>query len=233
MFLEFAKRFSFLQNIVVNIVTSLHPSIMHNLAKIEIIKKAMWNCELEQITGWYFEFGVYEGTSLFAAIKAHKKIKSTITRNFYGYDSFEDGFKYFNKKDKHPFFKEGDFISSYTKAKKRFKKFPNVQLIKGYFEETIDNGKGRDIYKDDTCAIAFIDCDLMHASLVALEYIQPILQPGSIIIIDDYYAYKGNESLGPCGAFNTFLTKYSHIKARSFADYGYGGKAFIITKVTA
>ena len=71
----------------------------------------------------------------------------------------------------------------------------------------------------------------MHASMVALEYIQPILQPGSIIIIDDYYAYKGDENLGPCGAFNRFLNKYTTIKARSFADYGYWGKAFIITKV--
>ncbi|MCX6824754.1 MAG: hypothetical protein NTY80_00885 [candidate division SR1 bacterium] len=191
----------------------------------------MWNCELEKIEGGYFEFGVYEGTSLFAAVKTHKKIKSEIKRNFYGFDSFDDGFKYFDEKDKHPFFKEGDFVSSYEKVKRRFKKFTNVKLIKGYFEETIDKGKGKDIHNNDKCAIAFIDCDLMNPSMVALEYIKPMIQAGSILIIDDYYAYKGDENLGPCGAFNKFLSKYPHIKAREFADYGYGGKAFIITRI--
>ncbi len=228
MLLEIAKNSSFIQNFVVNIVTGIHPSIMHNLGKIEVIKKAMWNCELEQVEGGYFEFGVYEGTSLYAAVKAHKKIKSVMKRNFYGFDSFDEGFKYFDKRDEHPFFKEGDFVSSYEKTKKRFAKFHNVKLIKGYFEETVVGEKAKSIHGHDTCAIVFIDCDLMSPSVVALEYIAPLLREGSIIIIDDYYAYKGKEDLGPYGAFQAFLASHPNIKVREFADYGYGGKSFIV-----
>jgi hypothetical protein len=230
MLLEIAKNSSFIQNLVVNIMTSVHPSIMHNLGKIEIIKKAMWNCELEQVEGGYFEFGVYEGTSLYSAVKAHTKIKSTIKRNFYGFDSFDEGFKYFDTRDEHPFFKEGDFVSSYEKTKKRFSKMSHVKLIKGYFEETVVGEKAKHIHGKDVCAIVFIDCDLMGPSVVALEYIAPLLQEGSIIIIDDYYAYKGKEDLGPCGALNSFLQKHQTIKVREFSDYGYGGKSFIVTK---
>lgn len=229
MLFNIAKNSSFIQNFVVNIMTNIHPSIMHNLGKIEIIKKAMWNCELEQVEGSYFEFGVYEGTSLYASVKAHRNIKSVMKRNFYGFDSFDEGFKYFDKRDEHPFFKEGDFISSFTKVKKRFANLPHVKLIKGYFEETIADGKGDHIYGKDKCAIAFIDCDLMGPSVVALTYVAPLLQEGSIIIIDDYYAYKGKEDLGPYGAFKSFLNTHSTIKVREFADYGYGGKAFIVT----
>lgn len=231
MLFEIAKRFNFIQNLVVNIQTSLHPSIMHNLGKIEMIKKAMWHSELESLEGDYFEFGIYEGTSLYAAVKAHQKIASKFKRNFYGFDSFDAGFKYFDDKDNHPFFKEGDFVSSYEKAKKRFRKFPNVKLIKGYFEETTTTAEARDIYGNNLCAIVFIDCDLMHPAVVALEYVQPILQKGSIIILDDYFAYKGDKKLGTCGALNTFLQKYPNITVREFADYGYGGKSFVVTNI--
>ena len=71
----------------------------------------MWLCELEKIQGAYFEFGVYNGTSLFAAMKCHLNLKSNKKTKFYGFDSFDDGFKYFVEEDKHNFFKEGDFVS--------------------------------------------------------------------------------------------------------------------------
>ncbi|OGG66101.1 hypothetical protein A3I99_02015 [Candidatus Kaiserbacteria bacterium RIFCSPLOWO2_02_FULL_45_11b] len=231
MLFELAKKLSFIQNIVVDMQTSLHPSIMHNLGKIEMIKKAMWHCELEGITGDYFEFGIYEGTSLYAAVKAHKKINSAYKRNFYGFDSFDEGFKYFDTKDKHPYFKEGDFVSSYEKVLRRFRKFPHVKLIKGYFEETTTTPEAKNIYGDNKCAIIFIDCDLMHPAGVALEYVYPILQPGSIIILDDYFAYKGAEDLGTSGALRAFQEKHPTVKVREFSDYGYGGKSFVVTSL--
>lgn len=229
MLFEIAKRCSFLQNAVINAMTSLHPSIMHNLGKIEMIKKAIFLCELEEIQGSYFEFGVYEGASMLAAIKAHKKIKSTTPRKFYGFDSFDSGFKYFNNRDKHPFFKEGDFISSYDKVKKRLSNYGDVTLVKGYFEETIKGKDPRDICGNEKAAIVFIDCDLMGPASIALNFVGPILQKGSIIIVDDYFAYKGDKNLGTCGAINQFIKGNSSVKIREMCSYGYGGKSFIVT----
>lgn len=107
----------------------------------------------------------------------------------------------------------------------------NVKLIKGYFEETVGSGKGREMYKNEKCAVVFLDCDLMNPTLVALQYVQPILQPGSIIILDDYFAYHGDENLGTCGAFDKFLQQYPNVHVREFSDYGYGGKSFIVTRI--
>jgi len=201
MLLEIAKNSTLFQNMVVNIISSIHPSIEHNIGKIEMLKKALFHCELEEIQGSYFEFGTYEGTSLFSAVKIQEKLKSNIKRNFYGFDSFDEGFKYFDESDKHPFFKEDDFKSSYAKVSKRFEKFSNVKLFKGYFEESVAGKPHKEICNYDKCAVIFIDCDLMSPALVALEFIGPILQEGSVIVLDDFWAYKGNPKLGTCGAF--------------------------------
>ena len=55
------------------------------------------------------------------------------------------------------------------------------------------------------CNCIFIDTDLMNPSKIALDFIKPILQQGSIIILDDYFAYKGNSNKGTAGALKNFL----------------------------
>lgn len=231
MLLEVAKNSMFLQNVVVKLIGGIHPTIEHNIAKTELIKKALFHCDLEKIEGSYFEFGIYEGTTLYSAVNMHKKHFSTIKRKFYGFDSFDDGFKYFDEKDKHPFFKEGDFISSYEKVTKRFKKFDNVQLIKGYFEESILNKDINEICGENKCAIIFIDTDLMNPSKIALDFIKPILQEGSIIILDDYFAYKGSSNKGTAGALKQFLKSNESIVLREYYKYGQGGISFMVEKI--
>jgi len=229
--LNLAKKSHFLQELVIDVISSIHPSIEHNIDKIHILKKAFFHCELEEIEGGYFEFGTYEGTSLYAAVQNYRKLKSKIPRKFYGYDSFDDGFKYFNENDRHPFFKEGDFVSSYEKVKNRFRKFDEITLTKGYVEETIGGKNVTEMYKEEKCAIVFIDCDLMGPAIIALEFLKPILQQGSVIILDDYWAYKGDPTRGTCGALNTFLEDNPNIKVREYYTYGHGGKSFIVSQV--
>ncbi len=229
MLFEIAKNSFFLQNAVVNIVTGIHPSIMHNLGKMEIIKKALFHCELEDIQGSYFEFGVFEGTSLLAAVKAHGAIKSKIRRRFYGFDSFDEGFKYFQEDDNHPFFKEGDFTSSFKRVKKRLSRYHNIKLIKGYFEKTVKGRPREEICGSDRCAVLFIDCDLKGPAAIALEFARPLLQKGSVIILDDYWAYRGSMKKGTAGALEEFLGEHGGIEVRRYHDYGYGGASFIVT----
>ncbi|MDD5691127.1 MAG: macrocin O-methyltransferase [Candidatus Omnitrophica bacterium] len=231
MLFEIAKRSHFLQNLVVKIIALVHPSIEHNIDKVKILKKAIFHCELENIEGSYFEFGVFEGASLYAAVSLHRGIKSKIKRNFYGFDSFDYGFRYFEGRDRHPFFKEGDFKSPYKKVANRLKRFNNVRLIRGYFEETVKGKLANEISGRDCCAIIFIDCDLMGPALIALNFIKPILQKGSVIILDDYWAYRGSRNHGTCGALNEFLRNNQEVKLRDYYSYGHGGHSFIVSEI--
>ena len=230
-FFKVTSHFTFLQNTIIKLLNMIHPSMEHNIEKFLMIKKALFFCELEEIEGSYFEFGVYEGSSLFSAVNFHCKMKSKFQRNFFGFDSFEDGFKYYSPEDIHPFFQEGDFSCSYAKVVKRFANYSNVKLMKGLFEETIDGKSPIELFKESKCAVAFIDCDLMHPTIIALNFIKPILQKGTVLIIDDYWAYRGSQKKGTCGGLNYFIDNNPGIIIRPYVAYGHGGMSFIIEDI--
>lgn len=227
----FAQRSAWAQEWIIRLLGGLDPAIEHNLDKIRMLKRALYHARLEQVPGGYFEFGVYEGTSLFAAVTIHRALRDPIARSFYGFDSFDDGFKYFDERDRHPFFAEGDFKSSYAKALRRFRRCPTVHLIKGYFEETLSRPVAA-VPDGERCAVAFIDCDLMHPARLALRYLAPRLSPGSVIILDDYWAYRGASDRGTCGAFARVLQEHPAITARPYYSYGHGGMSFVVSSVS-
>jgi len=240
MFFNFIKNSYWLQTAYVKLSSSIHPMICHNTGKLDMIKKALHFSSIEHVKGSYFEFGVFEGTSLLSAVRVHNTIihkksipfyKEVYKRKFYGFDSFDEGFKYSDEIDDHPFFEEGDFTSSYERCKKRLKPYKNIELIKGYFEDTIAEKKCSEMFDGEKCAIIFIDCDLLHPSYLALEFVSSSLVEGSVVILDDYFAYKGDPEKGVCGAWNRFLNEHKEIKAQPFHQYGYTGMSFIIYKV--
>jgi hypothetical protein len=230
--LELAKRSHWLQTLVVKWVSALHPAIEHNVQKTQAIKKAFYFAFLEQLAGDYLEFGVFEGTSLIAAFENDRRFRvpATPRRAFWGFDSFE-GFKYFAARDQHPFFKEGDFASNYEQTRQRlerhFKDRAEWHLVKGYFEETIQTKTALD-FGIERISVALLDCDLGTPALLALNFMVPALQRGTVLILDDYFAYRGSQKEGVAGAFCQFQTEYPHLKFRRLFDYGHGGQGFVL-----
>ena len=76
-----------------------------------------------------------------------------------------------------------------------------------------------------------IDCDLKESALSALNFIKDILQIGTIIMFDDFIFYKGDESKGEYAAFEEFKEQNPNIKFRHAFEYGYGSKAFIVSRI--
>lgn len=120
----------------------------------------------------FLEFGVYKGGSI--------NFCSNILpeRKFYGFDSFEglpsDWAGYAVKK--------GEF----TLSKKLPEVNKNVELIDGWFEDTLPA-----FLKQHTSKIAFlhIDCDLYSSTKTILNNLGSRIEPGTIIIFDEYFNY--------------------------------------------
>ena len=230
---ELAKRAYWLQTLVVRLVSGLHPAIEHNVQKTLALKKAFYYAGLEALPGDYLEFGVFEGTSFIAAFENDRRLRpaSLSPRAFWGFDSFEGGFKYFDPRDRHPFFREGEFTSSYQQTCQRvgrhFRGRAAWTLVPGYFEDSLAGKTALDL-GIQAIAVALIDCDLGTPAQLALDFMRPALQNGSVLILDDYFAYRGSQIDGVAGAFERFKAANPALRFRRLFDYGHGGQGFVV-----
>ena len=234
--LKFIKNNLFIQNIAASIVSIIPPYLENSLAKYLALKKAFYITAHDKTPGNYLEFGVFTGSSFNFAIKANKKIEKIfgeLNCEFIGFDSFK-GFGDISKEDQNPSFQNRTVYVNEKKVINNIEKLAKGQkfrLIKGFYQETIKD-KTTDDLKIDKSRVVMIDCDLKESTNLALEFIRPSLQEGTIILFDDYLYYKGSTNKGECGAFKDFQKKYPEIKFRRTFDYGYTGRAFIAYQIS-
>jgi O-methyltransferase len=232
--LSFIKNNLFIQNFFSSLVALIHPFLENTLSKYTAIKKAMFMNYHDNTFGDYLEFGVFTGSSFNFAMKINKKMEGIFNRKieteFVGFDSF-DGFGDIKPIDINPTFKSDFFKINKKKVFKNIKKNSKNQkfrLIEGFYNQTLENKNTQD-YGIDKSRIIMIDCDLKESTTLALNFSKPSLQEGTIIIFDDFNFYKGNTNKGEYGAFEDFKKRNLNIKFRRVFDYGYCGRAFIVT----
>lgn len=217
-----------LQSALSSFISKLNPAVIHNIGKYMAIKKAFYLSAIEQTKGDYYEFGVYTGSSFTHAIrcaKSNEKFDSGLANmKFYGFDSFQ-GFGKLSDSEKHSFYTDVNFETNYKKVYKRINRIlpsNRFELVDGFFEETLQSNP-----KSNLAKIFFIDSDTYSSARLALNYLRPIIQKGTIIILDDYFSYKGSKTKGVCGAFQKFI-KENNIITRTIFSYGMGGVVKII-----
>jgi O-methyltransferase len=93
-------------------------------------------------------------------------------------------------------------------------------------------GKTTVDFRINKLAVALIDCDLGTSGTIALEFLRPGLQNGTVIILDDYFAYRGSRKLGVAGAFEKFQRDHPELVFRRLFDYGHGGQGFVLEEAT-
>ena len=233
--LKLIKNNLFIQNFVASIVSFIPPYLEFSVAKYQAIKKAMFITAHDATDGNYLEFGVFTGSSFNFAMKVNRKIEKIFGKTdceFIGFDSFK-GFGEIKKDDENPRFKDHIFSVNKSKVIKNIKKCSKNQkmrIIEGFYQDTIKNKTTLDL-NIGKARVVMIDCDLKEATSLALEFIKPSIQEGTIILFDDHVFFKGNKNKGEYGAFSDFKKKYPEILFRRIFDYGYGSKAFIAYKV--
>jgi hypothetical protein len=127
-----------------------------------------------KVDGYYMEFGVFTGgTMRFMA-------KRVPGKTFHGFDSFQGlpedwgGFSI-------------DAASFDVKGK--LPKVPaNVQLHPGWFDRSLPEWIGGN---PGPIAFMHIDCDLYSSTKTILDLLAERLQPGTIILFDEYFNYPG------------------------------------------
>ena len=233
--LKLIKKNLLIQNFVASIVSLVPAYLEFTVGKYLAIKKALYITAHDATHGSYLEFGVFTGSSFNFAMKVNKKIEKIFGKmdcEFIGFDSFK-GFGEIKKEDENPAFKNHIFSVNEKKVLQNIKKCAKGQkmrIIKGFYQDTIKNKTAQDL-NIDKARVVMIDCDLKESARLALEFIRPAIQEGTIILFDDFVFFKGNENKGEFGAFNDFRKKYPEILFRRIFDYGYGSSVFIAHKI--
>lgn len=185
-----------------------------------------------QIQGDYLEFGVFKG-SIF--IHAYKWISPHFkSMRFVAFDSFE-GLpepKGIDKLDDYSSnYHENEFACSEAEFLKNLKKakvdIKRTKLVKGWFDKTLISSKAKN-YGIKKIAAAWIDCDLYESTIPVLKFITPYLTKGSVIVFDDWHAFRNDPSRGEQRACREWLKKNPKIKLAQLFNFGYGGIVFTV-----
>lgn len=189
----------------------------------------------EKNFGDYFEFGVFNGTSITLMYKILQEAKIDQPRLF-GFDSFEglpeeaahhdDGFWY-----------PGQFKCDFDFTKETLEKngvdMNRTHLIKGFYSDTLTSDLISK-YKINKVGIIMVDCDLYTSAREALDFCAPLIGDRAIIIFDDWGTVLAEKNLGEKKAFTEFLANNKHFKSTLFAEYSFhdnnNGKVFLIER---
>ena len=149
--------------------------------------------------GLFLEFGVYKGDSInrLAGLRADV--------HWHGFDSFVG-------------LPEAWTLGSRRGAFSVAGKLPavrhNVTLIKGFFEDTLAPFAAA--HRGEKIAFLHVDCDLYSATRTIFKELHDMLQPGAIVLFDEFINYPGWQE-GEYKAFMAFTTE----RKRSFEYIGY------------
>lgn len=204
-------------------------------AKMEFYQNALEFLYAHDIQGDYYEFGCHK-VRTFRMVLTEARKKNFTNMNFYAFDSFEGLPDLGDVNHEHNVvYNQG----ALTTDEKEFMRIINehqlfidkVETIKGFYEDSLNNDlKIKLNNKKSKIALVTLDCSFYDSFVSSFNFIEDLIQEGTIIYIDDYrVTYKGNPNKGAPKAFKEFVEK-SQYSFEPFLDIGWFGKSYIAYK---
>lgn len=213
----------------------------------------------ECVVGDYYEFGVFKGQTLVAfyvrlmdvvkkriantgindregiALGLRKKIRSETI--FHAFDSFEGLPPLTPDDEKSSDFAVGQYSSGIEIVRRLAERHgmpaSRLRCHEGWFSETCTSEYLR-ASSLKPAAIIWLDCDLYSSARDALKLVGMLIQDGTMIIIDDWYCFKGHPERGVQKAWSEFINSDEIAQKFKFSDYqndGWARKSFIVNQI--
>ncbi len=103
-----------------------------------------------------------------------------------------------------------------------------VRTVKGFYSDSLSAPlQQRFAGEQARIALATVDCDLYESAVPVFGFIEPLLQDGTVIYMDDLFVgNKGNASRGVARAFLEFQAR-SKFRFVRHLDVGWWGRSYI------
>jgi macrocin-O-methyltransferase TylF-like protien len=104
-----------------------------------------------------------------------------------------------------------------------------VSTVPGFYNDSLTAAlQKKFIDHEERIAFVNVDCDLFTSAVSVFNFIEPLLQEGSLIYLDDYFVgYRGSPKKGVAGAFWQFVDG-GRWNVQEFHTVGAWGKSFIV-----
>lgn len=182
--------------------------------------------------GDYYEFGLFRGFTFLTAYEAAVR-QGLGDMVFHGFDSFA-GLPDLEADDRgdNQFFK-GQFACSEEAVRanlaKRGMDLTRAQLIKGYYSDTLtDDLRASATRPFRTAAVVMLDCDLYSSTRDALDWLEPYLAEGTVLVFDDWHAYDDDPEQGQPRALREYLRARGNLGVEHVFDYERHGRVFVL-----
>jgi hypothetical protein len=184
-----------------------------------------------RVRGDYFEFGCHRCRTFRMALSEARK-HNLDAMQFHAFDSFE-GLPEPTSDTSVEIWKRGALTTSEQTFMDHVKTHgiyvDRVKTIKGFYSESLTPELRRQ-YVDSARKIALvnIDCDLYESAVPVFDFIDPLLQDGAVIYLDDLFAgYKGHPHKGVAKAFLEWQRR-TRWKLVRHLDIGWWGRSYIV-----
>ena len=185
-----------------------------------------------QINGNYYEFGCHRARTFRMALTESRK-HNNISMRYLAFDSFEglpeEGLGDANVEE----YAKNVLTTSKKDFLEIIKKhglfLDQIDLIKGYYEKSLTKKLQSELISaNNYISLVNIDCDLYESAVPVFSFIDPLLQEGAVIYIDDLFAgYKGN----PCKSVGRAFIEWQQKSKWKFVPHlnvGWWGRSYIV-----
>ena len=184
------------------------------------------------VAGDYHEFGCFSGRTFRMALSEARRYELS-HMHFYAYDSFE-GLPQVPAETQPSLacWEPGSMAMSQEEFHKLIDAHDvyrdKVSVVKGFFDRSLTPELQRDMLQSGRkIGIVNIDCDLYESAVPVFDFIDPLLQEGSMVYVDDYFCgYRGNPTKGVARAFHEYEAR-TRWKFAPHVVAGWWGKAYI------
>jgi O-methyltransferase len=188
------------------------------------------------VKGDYVEFGTWQGRSIIAAYHLSRLFPSLSEMSFYGFDSFEGIPSLTINKSEGREFPPGSFRAGLEEVRRNLTNakvdMKRMRLVPGLYADTL-NQKTSERLPLKVASVVNVDCDVYESTVPVLDFIEPYLVDGTIIIFDDWYCFKNRAELGQQKAFREWQERNRNLKVTPYKEFGWDGKSFIINRLSS
>ncbi len=170
--------------------------------------------------GDYYEFGCCGAGSFLNALSKARKWR-LFNMDFYAFDSFEglptDGTLAFSESDFWSLVNDQGIFTN------------KVTAIKGFYDKSLTPElQLKFVDKKRKAVFVNIDCDLHESAEPVFKFISPLIAPGTIVNLDDFYGtFQHGFEFGTALAFFDFANKHPTLGFYPFYRSGHGSMAYI------